>query len=90
MPPELDIVVYAANASTTTLASERAREIFLKAADKNLHLALIELPASLANYWLPDLIVDSESITCLRSVLMKPEHKEWSKRIVQLLEECAT
>jgi len=88
MPPELDIVVYAANASTTTLASERAREIFLQAADKNLHLALIELPASLANYWLPDLIVDSESITCLRSVLMKPEHKEWSKRIVQLLEEC--
>jgi tyrosine decarboxylase/aspartate 1-decarboxylase len=89
MQPELDIVVYALNATTTTIASKRAREIFLKAADKNLHLALIELPASLASYWLPNIIVDSESITCLRSVLMKPEHKEWSERIVQLLEECA-
>jgi len=89
MPPELDIVVYAANAKTTAAASERARMIFDKAASENLHLALIELPASLASYWLPDLVVDSESITCLRSVLMKPEHKEWSERIVQLLEECA-
>jgi len=89
MQPELDIVVYAANATTTTMASQRAREIFLRAADKNLHLALIELPAALASHYLPDLVVDSESITCLRSVLMKPEHKEWSERIVQLLEECA-
>lgn len=89
MQPELDIVVYAANASTTTMASRRAKEIFLKAANKNLHLALIELPAALASHCLPDLVVDSESITCLRSVLMKPEHKEWSVTIVQLLEECA-
>jgi tyrosine decarboxylase / aspartate 1-decarboxylase len=86
MHPELDIVVYAANAPTTTMASERAREIFSKAADKNLHLAMIELPVSLASHWLPDLDVDSESITCLRSVLMKPAHKDWSERIVQLLE----
>jgi len=89
MQPELDIVVYAVTASTTTEASQRAKEIFSKAADKNLHLALIELPAALANHYLPDLTVDSESITCLRSVLMKPAHKEWSGRIVQLLEECA-
>lgn len=89
MPPELDIVVYAANASTTTMASRRAKEIFLKAAKENLHLAMIELPAALASHYLPDLVIDSESITCLRSVLMKPEHKEWSERIVQLLEECA-
>ena len=89
MQPELDIVVYAANASTSTLASQRAKEIFLKAADKNLHLALIELPVSLASQYLPDLAIDSDSITCLRSVLMKSAHKEWSERIVQLLEECA-
>ena len=89
MPPELDIVVYAANAPTTTAASERAREIFLKAAEKNLHLALIDLPVSLAGHWLPSLEIDSESITCMRSVLMKSAHKEWSERIVQLLEDCA-
>jgi len=89
MKPELDIVVYAVTASTTTTASQRAREIFSKAADKNLHLALIELPVSLAKHYLPDLAIDSESVTCLRSVLMKPAHKDWAERIVQLLEECA-
>ena len=88
MPPELDIVIYAATAPTTTEASQRAKEIFLKAADKNLHLALIELQVSLACHYLPDLAIDSESISCLRSVLMKSAHKEWSERIVQLLEEC--
>jgi len=90
MQPELDIVVYAANAPSTSAASERARAIFHKAAARNLHLALIDLPVSLASHWLPDIGVDSGSVTCLRSVLMKPEHKEWTARIVQLLEECAS
>ncbi len=89
MPPELDIVVYAPNAPTTTASSERSREIFMKAADANLHLALIELPVSLTHFWLPDIERNSESITCLRSVLMKPEHNYWAERIVRLLEECA-
>ncbi len=89
MQPELDIVVYAANAPTTTAASKLARDIFDRAASRDLHLALIELPVSLAKQWLPDISVDSETVTCLRSVLMKPAHKEWVERIVQLLEECA-
>ena len=89
MAPELDIVVYAVNAATTSASSERAREIFKQAADKNLHLALIELPTSLASYCLPAIAADSETVTCLRSVLMKPEQTDWTERIVQLLEECA-
>ncbi len=86
MSPELDIVVYAVNAPTTTTASERARNLFERAADQGLHLALIELPLSLAGDWLPDIDADSETITCLRSVLMKPEHEQWSERIIELLE----
>ena len=86
MSPELDIVVYAVNAPTTTTASERARSLFERAADQGLHLALIELPLSLAGDWLPDIDADSETITCLRSVLMKPEHEQWSERIIELLE----
>ncbi len=89
MPPELDIVVYAVNARSTTEAGVQAREIFHRAAQKQLHLALIELPTSFAEHWLPDCDVDSESVTCLRSVLMKPEHKAWSERIVEILEQCA-
>lgn len=86
MSPELDIVVYAVNAPTTTSASERARNLFEKAADQGLHLALIELPISLAGDLLPEIDADSETITCLRSVLMKPEHEQWSTRIIELLE----
>ena len=88
MSPELDIVVYAVNASTTASASARARQVFGKAASKGLHLALIELPVALTEPWLSDIEANSNSITCLRSVLMKPEHHEWSERIVGLLEEC--
>jgi len=86
MSPELDIVVYAVNAPTTTTSSERARNLFKKAADQGLHLALIKLPISLAGDWLPEIDADSETITCLRSVLMKPEHEQWSTRIIELLE----
>jgi len=86
MSPELDIVVYAVNAPTTTTSSERARNLFKKAADQGLHLALIKLPVSLAGDWLPEIDADSETITCLRSVLMKPEHEQWSTRIIELLE----
>jgi tyrosine decarboxylase/aspartate 1-decarboxylase len=86
MSPELDIVVYAVNAPTTTVSSERARSLFEQAASQGLHLALIELPPSLAEHWLPDIVADSEKITCLRSVLMKPEHEQWSERIIEMLE----
>lgn len=89
MPPELDIVVYAVNALSTSAASQAAREIFNKAAAIDLHLAMIELPVALTQEWLPDIAVDSETITCLRSVLMKPEHKNWTDRIIGLLERCA-
>lgn len=87
--PELDIVVYAARARSTTVASAAARKIFELAANANLHLALIDVPAELANHYLPDIDCDSETLTCLRSVLMKPEHEAWTARIVSILEDCA-
>ncbi len=88
MPPELDIVIYAVNSVSTSDASKKARQLFDDAAAAELHLALIELPVDLASGWLRDFAVDSASVTCLRSVLMKPEHKDWVKRIVALLEGC--
>jgi hypothetical protein len=30
---------------------------------------------------------DRDTITCLRSVLMKPEHYEWAGRIWEILEQ---
>ena len=89
MSPELDIVVYAAAASDATTSSERARHIFDSAAEQNLHLALIELPVSLVRCYVPNLHANAASMTCLRSVLMKPEHEEWLGAIMDILEKSA-
>ena len=89
MRPELDIVVYAVNAATTTAASARAREVFDKAAERELHLALMEIPSDLFATYAPDVAVNSETVVCLRSTLMKPEHEEWLERLTALLEASA-
>src|SRR5277367_5365713 len=71
-PPELDILVWAVRAATVTASSWLAQQIFTAAARKNLHLALAQLPSSFfpASSW-PDQHQQG-TVTCLRSVLMKP------------------
>lgn len=86
MMPEIDIVVYAANGDDVTDSSRNAREIFARAATQNLHLALIELPVNMARHYWPELTGDEESVTCLRSCLMKPEHLDWIDQIFSILE----
>ncbi len=85
-PPELDIVVWAPAASSVTEASALSREIFAGAAERNLHLALAELPAALFDLQSAGTEKDSETITCLRSALMKPEHKKWVGRMWKILD----
>ncbi len=86
-PPELDIVVFAPRAERVSESSAMSRRIFEAAARKNLHLALAELPAAFFVANLGGAKVDRDSLTCLRSVLMKPEHREWLDRIWQLLSQ---
>ncbi len=83
MRPELDIVVYAVAAGDARTSSERARSVFARAAGRNLHLAMIELPTALVQRYTPDLDGNTETMTCLRSVLMKPEHQEWLGAIME-------
>jgi glutamate/tyrosine decarboxylase-like PLP-dependent enzyme len=87
--PELDIVVYAARAHTSQASGRKARDIFEAAARRDLHLALIELPAAMLPPHGVRIQRDSATITCLRSALMKPEHKDWVEQITATLEECA-
>ena len=89
MRPELDIVVYAVNAASTSESSTRARQVFDEAAKRELHLALVELPVEFVGRYAPEIEADSETMTCLRSVLMKPEHEDWLERITALLEASA-
>jgi tyrosine decarboxylase/aspartate 1-decarboxylase len=79
--PELDIVVWAVGSPTASESSARARRIFDGAARRGLHLALAELPAGLFDLAGAGVARDRETLTCLRSVLMKPEHREWMDRI---------
>jgi len=62
-----------------------SRRIFDEAARRDLHLALAELPAAFFDPERRELERDRETVTCLRSVLMKPEHAAWIDRIWRIL-----
>ena len=88
-PPELDIVVWAPVAKSVTEASSLSRAIFDEAANNNLHLALAQLPSDFFDPGSARMEKNSETITCLRSVLMKPEHLEWIERIWEIIDHAA-
>ncbi len=86
MPPQLDIVCWAIAPPNSAspqpsleLCSALARDIFDRAAALDLHLALVTLPAR----FIPSLSghPPDAAVTCLRSVLMKPEHQLWLPEI---------
>jgi glutamate/tyrosine decarboxylase-like PLP-dependent enzyme len=86
-PPELDIVVWAPRAASARIASERSQRIFTAAAKRGLHLALIRLPIGYFPALAANSKDDQETVLCLRSVLMKPEHREWLNQILPILDE---
>jgi glutamate/tyrosine decarboxylase-like PLP-dependent enzyme len=97
--PELDIVVWAAlalhaadsrkasealRAADLRTASEQARKVFDACARRGLHLALVQLPGSWFGARKPAQN-EAGALTCLRSVLMKPEHEAWMGEIWERL-----
>jgi glutamate/tyrosine decarboxylase-like PLP-dependent enzyme len=81
-PPELDIVVWKLKAASVDHSSQLAQKVFDACAAQDLHLALVQLPLS----WFSTVVSDANAIvTCLRSVLMKPEHQAWLQQIWQRL-----
>jgi len=85
--PELDILVFVPKGGSLQEISARSRRIFAAAARAGLHLAMAEVPAK---FWQVLQAEDGRAtVTCLRSVLMKPEHLEWVERIVETLESCS-
>ena len=82
--PELDIVVWALRAADFRKASVEARSVFDACARRGLHLALVQLPGSwfgVRNHAQNE----AGTLTCLRSVLMKPEHEAWLDEIWERL-----
>src|SRR5438445_11554458 len=87
--PELDIVVFDLRAASVSETSVLSRKMFEAAAKRGLHLAVAELPI---RFWEENLRVmkrDRETMTCLRSVLMKPEHLDWVDKIWEELSGAA-
>ena len=85
-PPELDIVVWALRAPTVSESSEIARLIFAEAAQHHLHLALADLPVAFFDLHAAGVEQDRDTIICLRSVMMKPEHRAWIDKIWEILD----
>jgi len=76
--PELDIAIWKVKAENPQRSSELAQKIFVACATRGLHLALVQLPL----FWFqPAAGERAGMVTCLRSVLMKPEHEAWLGRI---------
>ena len=83
--PELDIVIFAPQGASIAEISAKSRSTFAAAAERGLHLAVADLPVTLFSSLPPTVRRDRETITCLRSVLMKPEHLDWIDRIWEIL-----
>jgi len=84
--PELDIVVWGIKADSLSEMTRRAQTFFKKAADQNLHLALIKMPANrLPSHW-SEIERDQEYVTCLRSCLMKPTHEKFIDEMWRIIQ----
>lgn len=87
--PQLDIVVWAVRANSASESSAAARAFFAAAAREGLHLALANLPRSLAESARAVERWDAPQLTCLRACVMKPEHQAWLPEIVRRLDAAA-
>jgi len=87
--PELDIVVWAPRARAASELSALSQRIFDVAAKHALHLALIRLPTLFFSGAAAGFEPDRDTVLCLRSVLMKPEHLPWLPRLWEILARAA-
>jgi len=90
LAPELDIVVWTVRAARASEASQLARQLFTAASQRQLHLALAELPVEFFDFDAAGMQCDCRRVICLRSVLMKPEHPQWIEHIWTILDQAAS
>ena len=83
--PEIDIVIWAKKEKSVSAVSRASKEIFEKAAAKNLHLALMNYPVRLLGNGWRGIKRDEENVTCLRSCLLKHEHIDWVDKIWEIV-----
>lgn len=84
--PDLDILVWVPKGRSVSEMSQRSSDFFKQAAAHNLHLAIAHLPTQFF-IGKDDFEADQDTITCLRSCLMKPEHETWVEMIYQIIDQ---
>jgi glutamate/tyrosine decarboxylase-like PLP-dependent enzyme len=80
LPPQLDILAYfptteGLSASAVSRASDRVFEQLMNDPEDPVYLAKLTLPKAIVAPRAPGLAWDQETITVLRSCLLKPEHE---------------
>jgi len=85
--PELDIVVWAPRAKSISDISSLSERLFQACERNSLYLAKLRYPTRYLDGIWRDVEMDLDTVTCLRSCLMKPEHMEWMDRIWAILEQ---
>lgn len=94
MPPQLDILAYFATsagwtASAITAETERIFETLMHAPEHPVYLAKLVLPRAMVAPRSPELVWDTETVTVLRSCLLKPEHEAAVPELHRRVEETA-
>ncbi|MBV8673829.1 MAG: aspartate aminotransferase family protein [Acidobacteriaceae bacterium] len=97
--PQLDIITWAIASPSVEESFRLAKQVFDRAARQDLHLALVQLPVAFfraaatsrpGQHQPPWASASPDAkVTCLRSVLMKPEHLEWIDEIWNRLKMAA-
>ncbi|HBX66707.1 MAG TPA: aspartate aminotransferase family protein, partial [Balneolaceae bacterium] len=87
--PPLDILGYfPANVSSTSEISAKSKEVFdAGMREQSFYLSLYKIQADTFHRLHPEYEVDSEQVTILRSVFMKPEQKSFAEELLQRIEK---
>ncbi len=88
--PELDILTYfpiSSSTKTTSQISETSKKVFEAGMrDKSFYLSLFKVPSSTFTRLHPKYKADTETVTILRSVLMRPEQADFVEELVRRIE----
>lgn len=88
--PELDILGYfPSGCKTTSQISDASKKVFdAGMSDQSFYLSLFKVPASEFKRLHPEFEVNSEMVTILRSVFMKPEQAGFVEELIRRIESC--
>lgn len=86
--PELDILGYfPSDVKTTSEISQKSKNVFdAGMRDQTFYLSLFKVPKDEFNRFHPEYEADTDTVTILRSVFMKPEQEQFARELLSRVE----